>query len=207
MYLLLIIISFFVGYTIVAADLIVHKVKLEYVIYFLMLLFILVPFVSLGLPLAKSGFKTTGFYSLGGVLGGYIAYLTMGKITPEYKRAYIESIVIAAPIMYGIGKIGCSIGGCCGGRFIHGAIFPVQKVEAVCFIIAFVISCIFRIKNKYDVYVAVIVYTLLKFLLDFFRFTHNDSLISKNQILCGLIILITLVCRKRTNLIEKASSI
>lgn len=196
MYLLLISISLLVGYAVVAADLIMHKVKLEYVIYFLMILFILVPCVSLGIPLAKSGFKSMGFYSLGGVLGGYIAYVIMGKITPEYKREYLESFVIAAPIMYGIGKIGCSIGGCCGGRLIHGAIFPVQKVEAVCFIIAFVISCMFRIKNKYDAYVAVIVYTLLKIVLDFFRFTHNDSLISMNQILCGVIIVITLACRK-----------
>ena len=196
MYLLLISISLLVGYAVVAADLIMHKVKLEYVIYFLMILFILVPCVSLGIPLAKSGFKSMGFYSLGGVLGGYIAYVIMRKITPEYKREYLESFVIAAPIMYGIGKIGCSIGGCCGGRLIHGAIFPVQKVEAVCFIIAFVISCMFRIKNKYDAYVAVIVYTLLKIVLDFFRFTHNDSLISMNQILCGVIIVITLACRK-----------
>ena len=196
MYLLLIIISLLVGYAVVAADLIMHKVKLEYVIYFLMILFILVPCVSLGIPLAKSGFKSMGFYSLGGVLGGYIAYVIMRKITPEYKREYLESFVIAAPIMYGIGKIGCSIGGCCGGRLIHGAIFPVQKVEAVCFIIAFVISCMFRIKNKYDAYIAVIVYTLLKIVLDFFRFTHNDSLISMNQILCGVIIVITLACRK-----------
>ena len=196
MYLLLISISLLVGYAVVAADLIMHKVKLEYVIYFLMILFILVPCVSLGIPLAKSGFKSMGFYSLGGVLGGYIAYVIMGKITPEYKREYLESFVIAAPIMYGIGKIGCSIGGCSGGRLIHGAIFPVQKVEAVCFIIAFVISCMFRIKNKYDAYVAVIVYTLLKIVLDFFRFTHNDSLISMNQILCGVIIVITLACRK-----------
>lgn len=193
MYLLLIIISLLVGCAVVAADLILHKVKVEYVIYFLMILFILVPCVSLGIPLVKSGFKSMGFYSLGGVLGGYMAYMTMGKITPEYKREYLESIVIAAPIMYGIGKIGCSIGGCCGGRLIHGAIFPVQKVEAVCFILAFLISCMFRIKNKYDLYVAIIVYTLLKIALDFFRFTHNDSLISMNQILCGVIIVITMV--------------
>ena len=180
----------------VAINLISRRVKGLYIFLFSLLLLTLVPYVSLMVPLVSSGFKSAGFYSLGGVLGGYIAYLIMGKTTPAYKRDYLESLTLAAPLMYGLGKIGCAFGGCCGGRTIHGKVFPIQKVEAICFIVVFLVSCYLRYKEVYKVHVAIIVYTMLKFVLDFFRFTHDVKMISVNQLVCAIIVCIAIMSYK-----------
>lgn len=87
-----------------------------------------------------------GLNSTGGALGILAGVLIFSKITPQYKSAFFEAYTLVLPLMYGIGKIGCSFAGCCGGlpyngiMRVHtqsGGAFPIQKLEALVFLLLF----------------------------------------------------------------------
>jgi hypothetical protein len=118
--------------------------------------------------------------------------------------------------MYGIGKIGCAFAGCCAG--IHydgifhvvtdkGNLFPMQIAEAVIFILIYIISMIIYYKDIYDPFASSVIYAVVKMLLDFLRDTHEDKIISANQIMCLAIVIILIVyiiVRKRQRFLKKA---
>ena len=148
--------------------------------------------------------KYVGLNGTGAALGILIGILVFSKITPVYKRIFFEAYTVVLPLMYGLGKVGCAFAGCCGGLpyngpfCVHtdkGSAFPIQKLEAVTFLIIFIVSLIVYFKERFDPYVAAIVYSAAKIMLDFLRVGHVDHLITDNQMMCAAI-LVGFVCVK-----------
>lgn len=155
-----------------------------------------------------SGFRYYGLSSIGGLIGMYTAVLTMAVINSDKEDTKImfQNCTVVLPLMYSISKIGCFLAGCCYGieykgflsvRYTgHGNIpehdvFPVQLVEAIVFLGIFLLGILFvrhRVRNM--LWIVFIISALAKGLLDFLRESHNGELISMNQILCIILIII-----------------
>ena len=130
------------------------------------------------------------------------------KILPNYKKDFEAAITLSLPLMYGIGKIGCASCGCCYGIPYHGfgsingregLCFPIQSVEAIVFLLVFAIVVFFYIKNILNMEYALIGYSILKFVLDYFRFDHYGRVITLNQILCIVIVTVVVIKHKCDN--------
>ena len=122
-----------------------------------------------------------------------LACFVMGRIVPLAKKDIYRSYFLLMPLVYGIGKLACAYKGCCGGSIIHGKRVPVQVIEAISFIILFLISFYLVKKDTFKPGVLVMVCTVLKFLLDFLRDTHVEQIISFNQGAC-LVTFAILLC-------------
>ena len=104
--------------------------------------------------------------------------------------------------MYAIGKIGCFLAGCCYGIPYAGpghviynyslvapagtCLFPIQIVETITFLFIFIYMIHKIITNKFSLHtlgISFILCGLAKFVLDFFRTSHINILISSNQII------------------------
>ncbi|WP_081816928.1 prolipoprotein diacylglyceryl transferase family protein [Butyrivibrio sp. AE2005] len=140
--------------------------------------------------------RTIGLNSTGAALGMILGVLIFSKITPQYKKVFFESYVIVLPLMYGLGKIGCAFAGCCAGipfngfmrvHTTNGNLFPIQKLEAVVFLLLFAGSLLLYFKDRFNPSHAVIIYCIAKIALDFLRIGHVDHLITTNQIMCAAI--------------------
>ena len=164
----------------------------------------------------KDGFRfmEVGFSSYGAVIGSILMLLLFSKQFKKSIKDLLCSILPAIPLMYGIGKIGCFLAGCCYGIEYSGLfnvvykysvnapnnvkLFPVQLVEAIVFLGIFLFINI-KYKEKKDTKVIPLVFILCgiaKFSLDYLRISHVNKMISINQvfslvfIVIGLIILI-----------------
>lgn len=141
----------------------------------------------------SSGFRAIKCDSTGGALGMILACFVMGRIVPLAKNAIYRSYFLLMPLVYGISKLACAYKGCCGGLSIHGERFPIQMVEAISFIVLFLISVYLVEKDSFKPGVLVMVCTVLKFLLDLLRDTHVEQIISFNQGAC-LVTFAILLC-------------
>ena len=150
----------------------------------------------------KYNIINAGLSSYGGLLGVIIATIIFEFIVPTNKKL-LKYTIISLPLTYGIGKIACFIAGCCYGIPYNGLFnviykdnlnigqFPIQLLEAIVFIIIFIICHKLR-NNKNIIYITVLISTISKFLLDFLRYEHIKEIITSNQIF-SIIILIVLV--------------
>ncbi len=202
MYKIMIILSFFLGTLVTLIVLRKKSVPANLIFYSSLLNLILTIYLALMVTYILSGATGYGFNSTGGAIGMLLGAFIISKIAPKYKEDFFNSVVLALPLMYGIGKIGCSFAGCCGGRqyegvfhicTAHGNVFPVQILEAIVFMIIFAVSLLLFFRNKFNAINAAILYSMTKILLDFFRDTHENSLITANQIMCLSIVIILLV--------------
>ena len=144
-----------------------------------------------------------GLNATGGAAGMLIGSLIFSIITPEYRWDYFTAYILALPLMYGIGKIGCSFAGCCAGIQYSGPfaitnnlgikIFPIQIVEVIVFLGAFAVSFYYELKGKYEPFVAAIIYSLIKIVLDFLRDTHSTKMFTPNQYFCLIVIIFCFV--------------
>ena len=196
MYRTMIITSIVAGFLAAVGLLGKKKVPVNYIGYSAFLNLALMLYLALGVTAFLSGFKSFGLNSSGGALGIIIGTLIISKIIPKYKNEFISSYMIVLPLEYGIGKIGCAFAGCCGGIPYTGpgsihidgrGIFPIQAVEAITFIFIFIISAVFYLKSVYNPLIAGAIYAFIKILLDFLRDTHNNTIITSNQIMCFVI--------------------
>ncbi len=150
-----------------------------------------------------------GLNSTGGALGMIVGTLIFSIITPKYIKDYFAAYILALPLMYAIGKIGCSFAGCCAGIHYGGPfavtgltgdrVFPIQMLEVIVFLLVFAISFAFELKGKFEPFFAASVYALVKILLDFLRDTHTRTIISPNQWFCFGVILLCLVLKRIVN--------
>lgn len=147
---------------------------------------------SLYTTYALSKGTALGLNASGGAFGMILGIFIFSLIKPDYRNIFLESYICVLPLMYGLGKIGCSFAGCCFGMEYHGTRFPIQQLEAIVFITAFAVSLILVLKDRFAPLQAGITYSILKILLDFLRDSHTGHIISTNQILCLAIILICL---------------
>lgn len=151
----------------------------------------------------ESGFLEAGLSAYGGLVGVVIAAIIFEKILPT-NGSITKYTILSLPLVYGLTKIACSIVGCCGGIPYTGIFkvkylnalniwqFPIQIVEAITFIVLFLILNKFK-NNKYINYIVLILVSIIKFLLDFLRYEHIDILITRNQIFSILLVVIVLL--------------
>lgn len=172
-------------------------------------------------------FLSLGLSSYGAVIG---ALLFLMLFSFQFKKSLKEMLYVfmpSIPLMYGIGKIGCFLIGCCYGinydgwgsvlynyspvapKHIH--LFPVQIVEAILFIGIFIYLILKHKKNQFDLRVLGIGFILCgfsKFGLDYFRMSHIGKILSLNQIISLVfivigIIMIVIKLKKKVNVIYK----
>lgn len=158
-------------------------------------------------------YKSFNFYALGlSSYGAIIGIIIMIFIySKQFKKSFftvLHLIIQSVPLIYGISKLACFVAGCCYGIEYDGLfnvtynysnsapkgikLFPIQIVEAIVFIIIFIIFYKKRnnINKKKSVGEIFIACGLAKFLLDFLRHTHMDEIISINQITSILFVII-----------------
>ncbi len=170
-----------------------------------------------GLMYSKIVFNNLGFASLGGVVGSFLMlYIYSFSLKKDYKYILIL-FMPSIPLMYAIGKIGCFVAGCCYGipydgighiiyhnsrvAPINTALFPVQIVETIVFILIF-IYVIQKYKKEISVRIVmkeVILCSIAKFILDFFRYEHIGKLLSSNQIVCLILLISSFVYLYKIN--------
>lgn len=149
-----------------------------------------------------------GMSSVGCLIGSIIM---IKLFSIQFKTKFYDLIyafIITIPLLYGIGKIGCFLGGCCRGILYHGfgaviykygynatglSYFPVQLVEAIVFIMTF-IYLFFRTKKRgfivSSISLSFIICGISKFTLDFLRLEHTNKILSINQLFCLIFIII-----------------
>ena len=154
-------------------------------------------------------FVSLGLSSYGAVVG---ALLFLILFILQFKKSLEEMLYIfmpSIPLMYGIGKIGCFLAGCCFGIEYNGFgsivynysksapehthLFPVQIIETIFFFVIFAYMIIKHKKNEFDLKTAGISFIscgFSKFILEFFRASHIDKILSLTQTISILFILI-----------------
>lgn len=133
-------------------------------------------------------FMKSGFVFYGGLIGGLLFMMLAGKIHHITYSMYIRHLIFLIPWIHGFGRIGCFLAGCCYGapydgpfsiHFPEGSLaptnielFPVQLVEAT---FLFLIAILMFIMDNYfsftyTVALYFIFYSILRFILEFFRY-------------------------------------
>ena len=144
-------------------------------------------------------FSKIGLSSYGAIMGILILLFLFSK---QYKKKFKDLVYVispAIPLMYGIGKIGCFLAGCCYGIEYNGplrviykysysapngvGLFPVQLLEAIVFILIF-IHIFYRSKIVKEKIIpqTFIFCGIAKFLLDYLRVSHFEKVFTLNQI-------------------------
>jgi len=142
----------------------------------------------------------TGLTAYGGMIGALLFLLAFSIQFRKSFRKMLFIFVPPIPLMYGIGKIGCFFAGCCHGIEYNGLgsvahhhlnattdnirLFPVQLVETAVFVGIFIYLIYVHWRNRFDmktVGITFILCGLSKFLLDFLRMSHIGQIISSNQ--------------------------
>ena len=152
----------------------------------------------------------------GNGLSSYAAALSLLICTYIYERVnphndiFIKVSILSFPLMYSIGKIGCFLAGCCYGIPYEGIfsvtytnglnipLFPIQIVESILFMILFII--LNKLSNKKNIIsISLISCGILKFLLDYLRYSHINSYITHNQLLSIIVIIVTIIYTIKKN--------
>lgn len=161
-----------------------------------------------------------GFVFYGGLIGGLIFIFLPEKIHKIEAEKYIEHYIFLIPLIHAFGRIGCFEAGCCYGipytgygavYFPEGsmappdiALFPVQIIEAFFeFIIAaYIYRCSDKLGSKKGLYEYLWLYSLLRFVLEFFRYDVNRGKIgflSTSQIISLVIAIIVFEKKRKIN--------
>lgn len=157
----------------------------------------------------SSGGQYIGLSSMGGLVGMYIGVLLSSVTNRNYgeTRVMVENCTFALPLMYSISKIGCLFAGCCHGKDYNGflslyyvtvtgteiTVFPVQLLETIIFFIIFIVGIfLYKMHSRKSLYVTFGLSLSAKFILDYFRESHNGQIISFNQILCVVLFIIVI---------------
>ena len=162
----------------------------------------------------------SGFVFYGGLIGGLIFIFLPEKIHKIEAEKYIEHYIFLIPFIHAFGRIGCFEAGCCYGipytgygavYFPEGsmappdiALFPVQIIEAFFeFIIAaYIYRCSDKLGSKKGLYEYLWLYSLLRFVLEFFRYDVNRGKIgflSTSQIISLVIAIIVFEKKRKIN--------
>lgn len=160
---------------------------------------------GMALTFLTSGGKMTGLSSLGGLAGMYAACGLTAWFSrqPGYGTVMTQNCTLMLPLMYSIGKVGCFLGGCCGGIPYSGAFrtvytgvhanpvpaLPVQLIESAVFLLIFAAGLYGFFRRRINTVPAVFLTSAAaKCALDFLRASHQGQLLSVTQMLCiGLI--------------------
>ena len=138
-----------------------------------------------------------GFSGLGAAVGMIAGVFISGIIIKDKPDLVMTSFVVAAPLMYGLAKIGCFLAGCCHGKEYYGpfavvysnehagSYFPIQLFDMAIFILLHVFAVIItnKMKNKVRaIYIILAVTIPVRFALEYTRYYHDGSIIASGQI-------------------------
>lgn len=160
-------------------------------------------------------FINLGLSSYGAVIGAII-FLVLFCF--QFKKSLKELLCVfmpSMPLMYAIGKIGCFFVGCCYGIEYNGIfkilykysnlapndiyLFPIQIVETIVFLLVFLYMIIKHKKKQFNLKtlgISFIFCCIAKFSLDFFRMSHKNVLLSTNQAISIIFIIVILLIWK-----------
>ena len=143
-----------------------------------------------------------GLSSYGGAIGICICSIVFEKMDNS-NGLYIKSAILSLPLIYAISKLACFFSGCCYGIPYDGifsviyteglniSLLPVQLIETIVFLGVFSI-CYLNKKNENIVPITILLSAVSKFLLDYFRYSHLNEIISTNQVISIVFILISI---------------
>lgn len=149
-----------------------------------------------------SNFWKIGVTGYGGLLGGILSAIIYYCIYKDNR--FIKYTIISLPLMYGFAKLACFINGCCYGIPYNGifavtyphimskSLFPIQLVETIAFVVLFMV-CNTLNKHKNIIYITLLLVFVIKFLLDFLRYSHTYEFLSNNQIVSIVFCFITII--------------
>lgn len=155
------------------------------------------------LAYGENDILSAGLSAYGGLIGVVIGSIIFERILPTDGKI-IEYTILSLPLVYGLTKIACFIVGCCGGIPYDGIFkikyvdvlniwqFPIQIVETIIFLLIFIV-CHFSKKNNNINYIVMILVSTFKFLLDFLRYDHINTLITRNQMFSIILLFITII--------------
>lgn len=154
-------------------------------------------------------FQEAGLSSYGAVIGIILMMILFGIQFKKKISDLLYIVVPVIPLMYAIGKIGCFLVGCCYGVEYSGPfnvvynysldapkgihLFPIQLVETIVFTIIFLIINKIDKKNK-RIYLTFIICAISKFILDFLRFREISKILSINQIVSIIFLILGIIC-------------
>ncbi len=209
-----IILSLIIPLIFISIDLYKKNVKLEEILFLIFLELLCILFFGklinylMNYKTTKSNLLTIGLSSYGGVTGLVISLLLFCKMFHYSFIHYLKKHIIYVPLMYSISKLGCFFVGCCYGIKYSGigsiiynyssmapkgvSLFPIQFVETLVFLIIF--TFIFKNRNKSNIIsYTFIICGLSKFLLDYLRYSHINEIISINQIISIIFVLLGII--------------
>ncbi|MBO4637697.1 MAG: hypothetical protein J5685_11185 [Clostridiales bacterium] len=181
-YALMILLSQAAGYTSAVFLCIKSGHRKETVFYTVLLnpLFIFLFAVLFSLIYGKG--RSIGLSGLGAAFGLMTGVFTSILIHRDKSIELLASWTVSAALMYSVAKIGCFLGGCCGGSV---AGLPVQLVESGSFFVIYLtgLTVFFISKSKFrPVYTVMTAAFIVRFVLDHFRISHAGKVISPEQI-------------------------
>lgn len=210
LYSLMILTSIILGFTFIYVNLRINNIPRSIIGYMLLLSISCIIYFAKLLTVITShdssvNILNAGLSSLGGATGLLISVIVFTKIYKEKTKVIQESYAISLPIMYGISKLGCHFAGCCYGipydrifyttsKFeeTYDKLFPIQLTESIVFIIIFIVSIIIYYKKVKINYLAVetIMCAVAKFVLDYLRYSNIGKVITINQVICFIFLII-----------------
>lgn len=148
----------------------------------------------------RLSFSEAGFTGLGGAVGLLAGTAVFCLIDRADAGLYRDIYAVSMGLLYGISKFGCLFAGCCRGiawdgpgkiRYLDGALpvsgwlFPVQALEAVSFIVLFaLLDRQLRRRSKGLFPMTIVLYSMLKFCLDYARGYEARPFLTVNQAGC-----------------------
>jgi len=145
--------------------------------------------------------SSIGLTSYGGVIGIILGAFLFGKMEPKNSGIYFKSAILSLPLIYSISKLACFFSGCCYGIPYHGffsitytyelniPLLPIQLIETIVFMLLFFI-CLWMQKNLYIIEITIILSAIAKGILDFGRYDHLKHVITINQIISIIFVII-----------------
>lgn len=195
MYQIMMALSFLISGYIVWKSLKENKIPDHLILYSLVFTMVCIPFCAKEYTILEHydqniSFFEAGFSSIGGVIGLLFSAVFFDWIVKVKRHFFLSVYVKVIPLLYSISKLGCFFAGCCFGFeythfgsvvYEHGHYFPIQLVESIVFF--FIFLYVYRQKRS-NISTTIILCSIAKFFLDYFRFNHDGLNFSMNQIMC-----------------------
>lgn len=163
-------------------------------------------------------FAESGYSFYGGLLAGCLGTYTAAVFLKIDFHKYAKNLIFLVPLLHGIWKVGCFMGGCCYGIpydgpcavvFPEGSnapsgvmLFPVQVLEAG---VSMVMAAAFYIRGRrkrweHPVMEYIGCYAAVRFFIEFLRHHDGDLMISAAQLIsiaCVLPVMLRLFLEKK----------
>ncbi len=133
-----------------------------------------------------------GFVFYGGLIGGGVGLIITKYLLKIDVLSYMKVVIPILPLAHGFGRIGCSVVGCCYGRYYEGVgatiyrnsvvapnnvyLLPVQLIEAFFNFLFSIILIIYinKYKGEKGLSLYLLLYGITRFILEFFRFDNAE---------------------------------